>query len=262
MRLFILACLGFCTFGVLPTFVDAMAEKRAYDFETAGTMRMASLQPHAGEVPKPGYQSTSEAEQIGILEDTGWQSSRKKSTLTKASSEVLIGGLSSRLSSASLNTRKSKATLSWKTLTVASTGNQATLTALSYLSSSAAGRSRSSDQATVAPKPSPRQNGAVMELSVYASRYDGRVTKYSRTYSHWNGTTCASNNPAHKMKVLRVTYKGKSIDLLCIDTGGDKRLGYTRLDISGKAMKFFAPKWNGKDKGAPLLKGATVQVVK
>jgi len=118
------------------------------------------------------------------------------------------------------------------------------------------------DQATVAPKPSPRQKGTVMELSVYHSKYDGRVTKYSRTYSHWNGTTCASNNPAHKMKVLRVTYKGKSIDLLCIDTGGDKRLGYTRLDISGKAMKFFAPKWNGKDKGAPLLKGATVQVVK
>ena len=109
-----------------------------------------------------------------------------------------------------------------------------------------------------ASRSSTPQDGATMELSVYHSKYDGGVTKYGRTYSHWHGTTCASNNPAHKMKVLRVTYKGKSLDVLCIDTGGDKRLGYTRLDISGKAMKFFAPKWNGKDKGAPLLKEAKV----
>lgn len=100
-----------------------------------------------------------------------------------------------------------------------------------------------------------------LDLSVYDSKYDGRITRWGRTYNHWGDMTCASNNPAHKNKVLRVTYGKKSATLFCNDTGGDKRLGYTRLDISGKAMKFFAPKWNGKDKGAPLLKGATAQVV-
>lgn len=106
-----------------------------------------------------------------------------------------------------------------------------------------------------------KNEGVTMELSVYASKYDGRVTRYGRTYDHWHGLTCASNNPAHKNRTLKVTYKGKSLTLMVTDTGGDKRLGYTRLDISGKAMKYFSPKWNGKDRGAPLLKGATVEVV-
>lgn len=107
-----------------------------------------------------------------------------------------------------------------------------------------------------------QKNEAVkLELSVYHSKYDGRITRWGRTYNHWGDMTCASNNPAHKNKVLRVTYGKLTATLFCNDTGGDKRLGYSRLDISGKAMKFFAPKWNGKDKGAPLLKGASVEVV-
>lgn len=101
-----------------------------------------------------------------------------------------------------------------------------------------------------------------MELSVYHSKYHGRGTKYGRRYDHYKGFTCASNNPEHKLKILRVTWNGKRLNALCTDTGGDKRLGYTRLDLSGGAMRFFAPKWNGKNEGAPLLRGAKVEVRK
>jgi hypothetical protein len=64
-----------------------------------------------------------------------------------------------------------------------------------------------------------------LELSVYHSKYDGRITRWGRTYNHFGDMTCASNNPKHKNKVLRVTYGKLSATLFCNAPGGHKRLG-------------------------------------
>lgn len=109
---------------------------------------------------------------------------------------------------------------------------------------------------------SPAPKGSVVELSVYSTKYHNHKTRWGYRYDHYKGYTCASNNPAHKLKTIRFTWKGKTLDVFCNDTGGDKQLGYSRMDLSGAAMKFFVPKWNGSEKTAPLLKGATMEVLK
>lgn len=119
----------------------------------------------------------------------------------------------------------------------------------------------SNSPATSNPSAGQGAERPAFQLSVYDSKYDGRKTATGTVYRHWKGLTCASNNPKHKGKVLRITWKGKTLDLKVTDTGGDKRLGYSRIDISGKAMLFFVPSWNRKDKGAPLLKNAEVTVL-
>lgn len=99
------------------------------------------------------------------------------------------------------------------------------------------------------------------ELSVYHSMYDGRMTACGQRYDHWGKPTAAANDLKCGTR-LKVTWGDKSLIVTVNDTGSDPKLGGKRIDLSGYAMKHFRPSWNGKNKNAPLLKGATVEVMK
>lgn len=95
-------------------------------------------------------------------------------------------------------------------------------------------------------------------FSVYATRYHGRNAADGKPYNHY-GRTVASNR--HKLgTVLMLEWKGRRVMVKVTDRM-DKRLGKSRIDLSGQAFKDLMPKYDLTDKTATLLKDGKFAVV-
>lgn len=87
-------------------------------------------------------------------------------------------------------------------------------------------------------------------FSVYATRYHGRIAANGKPYNH-NALTCASNR--HKMGTkLELEWGGNRVVVTVTDRM-DKRLGKTRIDLSGAAYKTLDPRYDLTDRTAGLL---------
>ncbi len=135
VKLFGFAILVFSAWGFAPTFVDAMAEKRAYD------------------------QSTSEAEQIGILEDMDGKEGRHVRVGRGGTTDGWTGSVGDAI--------RSRRDLGHSSSLVAALCPVASVWAF-YLHHQG---TPNLDQATVAPKPSPRQKGTVTWHKTNATFY-------------------------------------------------------------------------------------------
>ena len=89
-------------------------------------------------------------------------------------------------------------------------------------------------------------------LSVYAVRYHGRTAANGSRYDH-ERLTCASNRHPFGTK-LELRYKGRTITVTVTDRM-DRRLGVTRIDLSGAAFKALNPAYDMTDRTGTLLKG-------
>jgi len=109
-------------------------------------------------------------------------------------------------------------------------------------------------QATVAPKPSPRQKGTVTRvISTYSDYYIGR--KMSNGVSYYPDKLTVASNDWKLGSRLRITYNGKSVTATVTDRM-HRRFSGIRVDASTAV-------WKALGGGKPgLLKGAVVEVVK
>lgn len=89
-------------------------------------------------------------------------------------------------------------------------------------------------------------------FSVYATRYHGRTAANSSRYHH-ERYTCASNNHPFGAR-LELRYKGRTVVVTVTDRM-DKRLGKTRIDLSGAAFRALNPAYDMTDKTGTLLRG-------
>lgn len=89
-------------------------------------------------------------------------------------------------------------------------------------------------------------------FSVYATRYHGRAAADGKPYNH-NALTCASNR--HPLgAILELEWQGRTVRVTVTDRM-DKRLGRSRLDLSGAAYKMLQPAYDLTDRTAGLLRG-------
>lgn len=88
-------------------------------------------------------------------------------------------------------------------------------------------------------------------FSVYATRYHGRIAANGKPYNH-NALTCASNR--HKLGTkLELEWGGNRVTVTVTDRM-DKRLGKSRIDLSGAAYKTLDPRmYDMTDATAGLL---------
>jgi len=231
VKLFGFAVLVFSAWGFAPTFVDAMAEKRAYD------------------------QSTSEAERIGILEDTGWKPKISSHTMPLGNASYMgtreaIGSGAQIAAVRVEQTGSISSSLTHRGIPKTITRNVKPVLANAAIGS-ALNAQISHDQATVAPKPSPRQKGTVTRvISTYSDYYIGRKMSNGVPYDP-EKLTVASNDWKLGTR-LRITYNGKSVTATVTDRMA-KRFSGIRVDSSTAV-------WKALGGGKPgLKKGATVE---
>ena len=96
-------------------------------------------------------------------------------------------------------------------------------------------------------------------FSVYATRYHGRTAANGRKYDH-KGLTVASNNHKFGTK-LELRYKGRAVVVTVTDRM-DRRLGMTRIDLSGAAFRALHPRYDMTDSTGTLLRGEWREVEK
>lgn len=95
-------------------------------------------------------------------------------------------------------------------------------------------------------------------FSVYATRYHGRTAANGKPYNH-RDRTVASNR--HKLgTTLVLEWKGRKTTVVVTDRM-DRRLGKSRIDLSGQAFKDLHPSYDMTDKTATLLKDGKFTVV-
>lgn len=89
-------------------------------------------------------------------------------------------------------------------------------------------------------------------FSVYAVRYHGRTAANGKRYDH-RALTCASNS--HKFGTrLELRYKGRAVVVTVTDRM-DRKLGRTRIDLSGAAFRALHPAYDMTDRTGTLLNG-------
>jgi hypothetical protein len=96
-------------------------------------------------------------------------------------------------------------------------------------------------------------------FSVYATRYHGRTAADGSRYHH-ERFTCASNNHP-KGTMLECRYKGRVVRVRVTDRM-DRRLGVTRIDLSGAAFRALNPRYDMTDTTGTLLRGEWREVAK
>lgn len=89
-------------------------------------------------------------------------------------------------------------------------------------------------------------------FSVYATRYHGRTAANGSRYHH-ERLTCASNNHPFGTR-LELRYKGRTVTVTVTDRM-DKKLGRTRIDLSGAAFRALHPGYRMTDRTGTLLRG-------
>lgn len=89
-------------------------------------------------------------------------------------------------------------------------------------------------------------------ISVYATRYHGRKAANGSRYHH-ERLTCASNNHPFGTR-LELRYKGRTVVVTVTDRM-DRKLGRTRIDLSGAAFRALHPGYKMTDKTGTLLRG-------
>lgn len=95
--------------------------------------------------------------------------------------------------------------------------------------------------------------GKAVTFSVYATRYEGRTMANGQPY-RMAEFTAASNR--HKLGTrLIVRYQGRDAEVVVTDRM-DKRLGRSRIDLSGAAYRALSPRYDMTDRTAGLLKGS------
>lgn len=108
------------------------------------------------------------------------------------------------------------------------------------------------------PEPSlATRHAEIWTLSVYATRYHGRMAANGRPYDH-KALTCASNNHAFGTR-LHIIANGRCVMVEVTDRL-DRILGKTRIDLSGAAMMSLDPNYDGTDETAGLLHGTATEV--